>query len=233
MPGTLYCVGAILIDYFFGWAPAALVVALGLPIADILFVPPYGLDFTFDRHDALLAFSLPLFSLLLIVLIECLRRAQYRAELIGLAARSNYDMLLRTDNERLIAQRVINDFCRAMERITTEGNRFVMLHEASRGMAAATTESSQSTICPAQAESLVTPLQGSTHVPAMAWQPRDIHPDDVKTIFDEPSLTTLQIRIKTREGTYHSLQARLERFRPSRTSGEYVIAIATSSMEAG
>lgn len=80
MPGTAFCIAAALVEYFCGLAPALTVMVLGLGIADYLFVPPYATIAVFDRADVVLLVSYPLVTLLVIILIERLRRAQFRAE---------------------------------------------------------------------------------------------------------------------------------------------------------
>jgi K+-sensing histidine kinase KdpD len=109
MPGTAYFIAAALIEYFFGMAPALAVMTVGLVIADFLFVPPYQQIGVLDQSDVALIVSLPLVSMLVICLIERLRRSEFRAELIALVAQSRYDMLLRADNERAIASRAADE----------------------------------------------------------------------------------------------------------------------------
>jgi len=105
MPGTAYFIAAALIEYFFGMAPALTVMTVGLVTADFLFVPPYQQVGALDQSDVGLIVSLPLVSMLVICLIERLRRSEFRAELIALVAQSRYEMLLRADNERAITSR--------------------------------------------------------------------------------------------------------------------------------
>jgi K+-sensing histidine kinase KdpD len=109
MPGTAYFIAAALIEYFFGMAPALAVMTVGLVTADFLFVPPYQQLGALDQSDVGLIVSLPLLSMLVICLIERLRRSEFRAELIALVAQSRYEMLLRADNERAIASRAVDE----------------------------------------------------------------------------------------------------------------------------
>ncbi|MFL9912312.1 DUF4118 domain-containing protein [Paraburkholderia sp. RL17-337-BIB-A] len=117
MPGTAYFIAAALIGYFFGMAPALAVMGFGLVIADYLFVPPYQQISVLDQSDVCLIVSLPLVSILVICLIERLRRAQFRSELIGLVAQSRYEMLLRADNERLLAGRAVDETHRLLRHL--------------------------------------------------------------------------------------------------------------------
>jgi K+-sensing histidine kinase KdpD len=117
MPGTAYFIAAALIEYFFGMAPALAVMTVGLVIADFLFVPPYQQIGALDQSDVALIVSLPLVSMLVICLIERLRRSEFRAELIALVAQSRYEMLLRADNERAIANRAADEMDRLIRNI--------------------------------------------------------------------------------------------------------------------
>jgi K+-sensing histidine kinase KdpD len=117
MPGTAYFIAAALIEYFFGMAPALAVMTVGLVIADFLFVPPYQQIGALDQSDVALIVSLPLVSMLVIFLIERLRRSEFRAELIALVAQSRYEMLLRADNERAIADRAADEMDRLIRNI--------------------------------------------------------------------------------------------------------------------
>ncbi|MEA3128687.1 MAG: hypothetical protein QOF46_482, partial [Paraburkholderia sp.] len=101
----------------FGMAPALTVMGFGLAIADYLFVPPYHQIGVLDQSDVDLIVSLPLVSILVICLIERLRRSWFRSELIGLVAQSRYEMLLRADNERLLAGRAVDETHRLLRHL--------------------------------------------------------------------------------------------------------------------
>ena len=122
MPGTAYFIAAALIEYFFGMAPALAVMAVGLVTADFLFVPPYQQLGALDQSDVGLIVSLPLLSMLVICLIERLRRSEFRAELIALVAQSRYEMLLRADNERAIASRAVDETHRLIRNLPGRHN---------------------------------------------------------------------------------------------------------------
>ncbi|MGI4814312.1 MAG: DUF4118 domain-containing protein [Janthinobacterium lividum] len=115
MPGTPFCIAAALIAYYCGMMPAFTIMLLGLGIADYLFVPPYAEIQVFDRSDLILVISYPVVTALVICLIERLRRAQFRAELIASVAESRYEMLLRADNERAVAKRALDETRRLVE----------------------------------------------------------------------------------------------------------------------
>ncbi|MGI4984556.1 MAG: DUF4118 domain-containing protein [Janthinobacterium lividum] len=126
-PGFAFCIAAALIEYFFGLAPALAVMTVGLVIADYLFVPPYGNLSYFDRSDVTLLVTYPLITMVVIVLIERLRRAQYRSELVALVAQCRYEILLRADNERLLARRHADETHRLLRELTHRRDQLVFI----------------------------------------------------------------------------------------------------------
>jgi len=90
--------------YFFGMAPALAVMVVASR-RRLRVRAPYLQLGALDQSDVGLIVSLPLVSMLVIGLIERLRRSEFRAELIALVAQSRYEMLLRADNERAITSR--------------------------------------------------------------------------------------------------------------------------------
>ena len=132
MPGTAFSIAAVLIEYYFGLAPALTVMLAGLCIADYLFVPPYATLSVINRSDILFIISYPLIALVLITLIERLRRAQFRAELIASVAQSRYEMLLRHDNERLLARRAVDETHRLLRHLSQYHRTFVLIQAFER-----------------------------------------------------------------------------------------------------
>jgi hypothetical protein len=92
-------------------------------------VPPYGRIETIDQADVRLLVSYPLITIVVITLVERLRRAQYRAELLAAVAQSRYEMLLRHDNERLLARRATDEMHRLLHHIR-QYNRSLILIKA-------------------------------------------------------------------------------------------------------
>ncbi len=117
MPGTAFLIAAVLVEYFFGMTRAIVAMMLGLGIADYLFVPPYQQLAVLDRSDLTLVISYPLITLVIIVLVERLRRAQFRSEFIASVAQSRYEMLLRLDNERALASRAADETHRLLRHL--------------------------------------------------------------------------------------------------------------------
>jgi K+-sensing histidine kinase KdpD len=132
MPGTAFCIAAVLVQYRFGLAPALTVMLAGLGLADYLFVPPYVTIAVFDRADLLLLVSYPVVTLVLITLLEKLRRVQFRAELIAAVAQSRYEMLLRHDNERAIARRAIDETHRLLRHLSHHHKTFILIQALER-----------------------------------------------------------------------------------------------------
>jgi K+-sensing histidine kinase KdpD len=139
MPGTAFCIAAALIEYFFGIAPACVVMVLGLGIADYLFVPPYGQLDVLDQSDLALIISYPVVTILVVCLIERLRRAQFQAELLGQVAQSRYEMLLRLDNERAITLRGNDETHRLLQHLPHYHHDIVLIKALDRKHGAVST----------------------------------------------------------------------------------------------
>ena len=127
MPGTAFLIAAVLVEYYCGLAPACFVMLTGLCIADYLFVPPYGRIEVLDASDVRLMVSYLLITILVITLVERLRRAQYRAELLASVAQSRYEMLLRHDNERLLARRATDEMHRMLHHIAQYNHSLILI----------------------------------------------------------------------------------------------------------
>src|ERR1700754_1065581 len=81
MPETSFLIAAILVEYYCGLAPAVCVMLAGLCIADYLFIPPYRRPEIINQADLWVLISYSLVTILVITLVERLKRAQYRAGL--------------------------------------------------------------------------------------------------------------------------------------------------------
>lgn len=127
MPGTAFLIAAVLVEYYCGLAPAVTVMLAGLCVADYLFVPPYGRIDIIDTSDLHLLVSYTLITIVVITLVERLRRAQYRAELLALVAQSRYEMLLRGDNERLLARRATDEMHRMLHHIAQHNPSIILI----------------------------------------------------------------------------------------------------------
>ncbi len=127
MPGTAFLIAAVLVEYYCGLAPAFCVMLLGLWLADFLFVPPYGEIGIIDASDLRLLISYPLITIVVITLVERLRRAQYSAELLAAVAQSRYEMLLRHDNERLLARRATDEMHRMLHHVAQYTRSLILI----------------------------------------------------------------------------------------------------------
>lgn len=127
MPGTAFLIAAVLVEYFCGLTPALVVMVSGLCLADYLFVPPYGRLDVFDQSDIALLVSYPLITLLVITLVERLRRSQFRAELLAAVAQSRYEMMLRHDNERVLARHATNEMHRMLYHIAQHSRELILI----------------------------------------------------------------------------------------------------------
>ncbi|WP_109480492.1 DUF4118 domain-containing protein [Paraburkholderia sp. C35] len=194
MPGTAFSIAAVLVEYYFGLAPALTVMLAGLGIADYLFVPPYAMLGVINRSDVLFVTSYPIVALLLITLIERLRRAQFRAELITSVAQSRYEMLLRHDNDRMLAHRAVDETHRLLRHLSQHSKSFVLIQALERmpewthGVDAASTASAArgaaASNAPSSAETsalaATLPLPPAEIAPGPRFD--DVEPEDIRRL---------------------------------------------------
>ncbi len=189
MPGTAFAIAAVLVEYYLGLAPALTVMLLGLAIADFLFVPPYGSLENFlviERGDVVLLISYPLVTLLVIVLVERLRRAQYRAGLVTAVAQSRYEMLLRQDNERALARRAVDETHRLLRYLAQHQQELILIKALERD-AVQRAQVGQSVDAPLPFDGEVAP--GPLHA--------ELHPDDIQRVTHALSAGSHRVRIRS------------------------------------
>ncbi len=190
MPGTAYFVAAALTAYYFGMAPAFAVIGFGFLIADYLFVPPYHAVEVLDQSDLGLLISLPVVSMIVIVLIENLRRAQFRAELLALVAQSRYEMLLRADNERVMAKRAVDETHRLLRHLPHHHDDIILIQALERHAV------------PASVAAALAP--GTRY--------EQIHTDDLKRLSSTLTPGHHRVRIDSGAGKFRTVDCVCERF---------------------
>jgi hypothetical protein len=197
LPGTAFCIAAALVEYYYGLAPALTVMLLGLGIADYLFVPPYEQIEVFNRADLTLVISYPLVTVLVITLIERLRRHQFRAELIASVAQSRYEMLLRADNERAIARRAVDETHRLLRHLPQHHDTIILIQALDRRAAN---------------ESGVLRANGGTPNACAPGRRFDaVHPDDIRRIQTTLTPGTQRVRVAA-DGGYRHVDSVCESF---------------------
>ncbi|TAL96378.1 MAG: DUF4118 domain-containing protein [Paraburkholderia sp.] len=202
MPGTAFSVAAVLVEYYFGLAPALTVMLAGLCIADYLFVPPYATFGVVDRHDILFAVSYPLVALVFITLIERLRRAQFRALLITSVAQSRYEMLLRHDNERVLARRAIDETHRLLRHLSQYHKTFVLIQALERSSVQMSDGNARETAGAATGASAVS-LPPAEIAPGPRFD--DVEPDDIRRLSN--ALWPGPHRVRLRRGSARAAHA--------------------------
>jgi K+-sensing histidine kinase KdpD len=195
MPGTAFLIAAALVEYFFGMTRALVAMTLGLGIADYLFVPPYEQIATLDQSDLALIISYPLITLVVIVLIERLRRAQFRAEFIASVAQSRYEMLLRLDNERALAKRAADETHRLLRHLPHYHDDIILIKAFDRSSGAAAR--------PGAAKD----VSGVAHGACFD----SVHPADAVRLSSTSNPGTHRVRF-SRGGVYKSIVCIAERF---------------------
>jgi Domain of unknown function (DUF4118) len=204
MPGASFLIAAALVEYFFGMTRAIVAMVAGLAIADFLFVPPYEQITTLDQSDLTLLISFPLITLLVICLIERLRRAQFRAEFIASVAHSRYEMLLRLDNERALASRAADETHRLLRHLPHYHDDIILIKAFDRK--AGTTE-----------------VVGTAQLaPGIAEGARfdSVHPDDVQRLSATAHPGSQRVRIRA-VGVYKAIICVAERF--TTHAGEFLV----------
>lgn len=102
MPGMFFICAVIIVEFAWGLGPAIMAMVISIPIFDFFFVPPFRDIGVVDRRDVMIVSAFLIVTPLAVLLIERLRRAQYRAELIAEVSQTRYEMLLRAENERML-----------------------------------------------------------------------------------------------------------------------------------
>lgn len=192
MPATFFCIAAALTEYFFGLAPSLTVMTIGLILADYLFVPPYLDVAQFDREDVFLAIGYPLLTVFIITLLERLRRSQYRAQLLAAVARSRYEMLLRLDNERLLASYSADETHRLLRQITHRRDKVIAIQAIERRGGPAP-------------ERAGVPIQPGSRF-------ADLHPDELNRLQAPLTPGPLRLRLRDEHGEEVLVDCVCERF---------------------
>ncbi|MFM0326941.1 DUF4118 domain-containing protein [Caballeronia glebae] len=219
MPGTAFMIAAVLVQYYCGLGPAVWVMIAGLCFADYLFVPPYGRLDVIDQSDIRLMVSYPLITIMVIALVERLRRAQYRAELLAAVAQSRYEMLLRHDNERLLARRATDEMHRMLHHIA-HYNRSLILIKAVDPTHSVPPASVMVTAATATSSGFI---EDASFGAGIAYGPRHsrVHQEDLARASDR--LLPGRHRLRFLSGTqhWHPVECVCERF--ITPSGEFLI----------
>lgn len=203
LPGTTFGIAALLVEYYLGLAPALTVMTLGLVLADYLFVPPYRNFADFDFQDVVLLLSYPVVTLLVITLIERLRREQFRAQLIASVAQSRYEMLLRHDNERALARRAVDETHRLLRHLAQHHDGFILIKALERNAA------QRASVGQSAAHAL--PL-ASEVAPGPLFEA--VHPEDLQRLTHalSPGHHRVRLRHPQHEHEYRQCNCSCERF---------------------
>lgn len=228
-PGYMFCIAAALVEFYFGLAPALVTMVIGLGIADVLFVPPYLNISVFDHNDLILFLTYPAITLLIIGLIERLRRAQYHSALIASVARSRYEILLRADNERLLARRDADETHRLLRVLTQRHDQLVFIKAVDPTGATETSDATRDSVANAAAANTNTDTDTDTDAasttaadqvaplaPNATTQPGnrfgDVHADDLERVLAMPTPGNHRVRLRAGNGEYRPTDAICERF---------------------
>jgi PAS domain-containing protein len=215
LPALFFTVAAILVEFFFGLGPALTVLFISLPALDFYFVPPFEDFGEIDRTDFIVIAGHLAINLLGIGLIEWLRRVQFQAELLAEVSRSRYEILLRVDNERMLAEDTTRLTNRLLRNFTANLDSVMYIGNSSIGY-----------------EFIGEMLRREADLPLADTRGRDflyiLHPEDAEAIEadlrgDSDSLERRQFRLRVRRknGSYHHHDCELEFFKTQ--SGVFVV----------
>jgi len=215
MPGLFFVCAAIIVEFVWGLGPAIMAMVISIPIFDFFFVPPFRDVAQLDRRDVLIVTGFLMITPLAVALIERLRRAQYRAELIAEVAQTRYEMLLRAENERMVLTDSVQLGNALMTYLTKHldsifylanpASHYVFIDEHFRRETGVTPE--------------VAKREGLRAL---------LHPDDAKRMaglfsldVEPPPHGAYNLRVRTRDGGYDLIHCELQHFRAH--VGTYVI----------
>lgn len=106
-PLLAFTLATVFVHYRFGLGPAILSASIGFPVGTFFFIPPYRAWGPMATDDLLTLAAYGVLTIAFMMVIQRLRRAQYRAELLAEVAESRYLMLLQSDSERDAAERAL------------------------------------------------------------------------------------------------------------------------------
>jgi len=209
LPDLFFIIAVILTEFFLGLGPALLSMTVSLFALDIFFVPPFGTFSYLDRSDFIAIVSHLSINLLAIGLIEWLRRVQYQAELLAEVSRSRYDILLRVDNERMLAEDSAKLTNRLLRNFTANLDSVIYIGNASIGY-----------------EFIGESIRRDADLPLADMHGGDflfiLHPEDAELIEADLSdhgerdlreRLTRRLRVRRKNGTYQRHDCELEYFK--------------------
>lgn len=219
MPGTAFLIAAVLVEYYCGLAPALSVMLAGLCLADYLFVPPYGRIDIINASDIRLLVSYALITIIVITLVERLRRAQYRAELLASVAYSRYEMLLRGDNERLLARRATDEMHRMLHHIAQHNQSLILI----KALDPATSASPGSFVAAAATSTAAGIIDDESFLTGIAYgaMHSQVHQDDLARLYNRLVPGHHRMRFLSSGHGWRAVECVCERF--ITPSGEFLI----------
>jgi len=217
LPDLFFIIAVILTEFFLGLGPALLLMMVSVVALDFYFVPPFDTLGSLDRNDFIAVTSHLSINLLCICLIEWLRRVQYQAELLAEVSRSRYEILLRVDNERMLAVDSAKLTNRLLRNFTANLDSVIYIGNASIGY-----------------EFIGESIRRDADLPLADMPGGDflfiLHPEDAELIEGDLSdhgdrdlreRLTRRLRVRRKNGTYQRHDCELEFFKAQ--SGVFVV----------
>lgn len=217
LPDLFFILAIILTEFFLGLGPALLLMTISMFALDFYFVPPFDTLSYLDRNDFIAIASHLSINLLCIGLIEWLRRVQYQAELLAEVSRSRYEILLRVDNERMLAEDSAKLTNRLLRNFTANLDSVIYIGNAQIGY-----------------EFIGESIRRDADLPLAEMPGGDflfiLHPDDAELIEGDLSdhgdrdlrqRLTRRLRVRRKNGSYQRYDCELEYFKAH--SGVFVV----------
>jgi K+-sensing histidine kinase KdpD len=99
LPLFFFQINTIVIAFLFGTGPAALTVALSIPLISFFFMAPFGEFTVIDARDVSLLIAYGTYTFLVCFLVEWLRREQYNAKMAILVSETRFKLMVEGDNK--------------------------------------------------------------------------------------------------------------------------------------
>lgn len=192
LDAAIFIVTAYVIHYFFGivWSSLAIVAGVGMSVQS--YVSHMRLEDKVDLPKLLFLLSYITIGIVGVVLIEWVRRMQYKSELIELVSKSRYDMFLRLDNVYQTGLKLQTGLQELLQYIAMHKQAIVMIKSCNRQ--------------PHARSQMPVSLLSMTDPAAASGRMLVVHDDDLDQFAQEKDNVTSHVRV-SEQGKPYSIQA--------------------------
>ena len=212
LPYMTFLVAVLLVEYYYGVGPSAMLAIVSIPVGVYFFVAPFN---AFDlaevqTSDILVTVGYALVMGLGIALIESLQRSRYESRLLAEVARTRYEVLLRSESERQSAVASARKTREHFHTFTTTVGEVLYMRRVGGGF---------EYVSDVLAKLSGTPIELLT---GGRWL-SVLHPDDAISIeeqlaqvLDTRQQTLSEFRLRTAEGGYITFEGKLSTMEDAR-----------------